>query len=551
MTKTIKAENLRRRILTTLFVVITVACCVLLFTWILDIALPFQQEPVLILFGYLLLGLSYWRRETTPHRLAMQYLAFLERNGLHPQRRSPVMLLLKGARRWLSLSGDPRYDLLKGLAIEEVSRYSPIVAEPRSYALVSIATFLRDAPALRARACQEAAADHQTLPVVHAYLEFREDLAVRGTLGTDGFVSLDYLLRNAKARVEKRRRELGPGFEKELQAIREKLEAGEWPTSLPLVLRQTYNPRSPRRFAISLKELLDNRPWLRTALQDLFASLPSAVIERYLASRHHEAYLLTFSNPERGSVAQRLNALSEPLNWARLQSEGVSTTYSYRQYTQNARIGLVPREQVAPAGATQEDTFEAFARTLQDDLQKIFRVPSVQLEGVDPGDTQGAEILLHRLGLSGRDYYYLDVPEVTERQAIVKLQSLLAHGLETPDLLSVLEYAKDPSVLLNELLRIPFVDLAGLTDDEQKHLRGISVQFQKALMEAMNGNTMTDLLDRLRRGVKAEDVNRVVNALLPIVPDGMVPPMTVDRLRELTTHYLDTVRDVSALLQSQ
>lgn len=565
----------------------------LLLAWVLGRPLfirgsRLEPEPLLIAIGYTVGIYLYWRNRGSPHRLAASYLKFLRERGLPTRRVWSVALLLRAGRHALTLSEDVSFDLLYNLGVEEFTRLADAEARPpaatppregkddgnkddggdegvasaRNLALVSVALFSEGESKMRAHACRELARDGRGVRLVFAYLDLSEDLAekvahkavVHLPLGSapnqdEPRSDLPHL---AGPRIRQRARELGArGFDRELRLVCETLERGEWPASLPFVLRAAYDPTQLGPLTVSLQELLSRKPWLMEALRRLFVGLPGAVIERYLASRQSDAYLLTFVTPDRGSIARALNELADPELILSLMG---AMSYHWEQYTGNARIGLVPRE----------TNLEHFAARLQSDLSMAVSA----MDGLKKEQTDGGEVILHRLGLSGRDYYQVEIPAVTERQSIIKLRRLLAHGLDTPELLSVLDYAHPPLEMLDRLIDSPLLDLVGPLDaEERKQLAYINNErngekgdrkegerdevqrdlLRGAVLKALRVKTPAELVARLgKRGPKITDIEVGAQALLSVLLNQR-HLWEIERLRTIVTSYFETLQALSAL----
>lgn len=502
-------------------------------TWVFGIRLairgfPLEQEPLLILPAAVASALLYWRRPGSPHRLAVRFLRFLEEQGLGARSRSPAMLLLMSVRHWLTSFGDVRYELLSSLSAS---------ALPEAQSRVALLLFLRDESSLRERACREAADDAAAVRLVYAYLEFREERRSEDLPEGARGVPLDWLFSHAPDRLSAREKELGRGFNRELACVREILERGEWPWSLGLVLSAKYDPARAQGVVLSLQWLLAARPSLKRALRRLFTMLPAAVVERYLASHQSNAYLLTFRSPPQGNMAGYLNALSNEANRSALGTVGIKR-HTFEHYTTNARIGLVP----------SDTTLKDYAARLQKDVGDMIAHPPAGLVDGNPQPPVGTEVLLHRLGLSGRDYYHIQVPYGNQK-AIATLGMLLAHSLEPPDLLAVIESWKDPNRLVDAILDGPLSDLAGpLAPDEEDGLVANDGTLRAALLHGLAAPTINALAARLgMRDVTPEDVHAVVGVWkTALAPSGAWQPLDA-RLQAIATTVLETLRDLALL----
>jgi hypothetical protein len=468
--------------------------------------------------------------KNSPHRLAVAYLDFLEVQGITTKRPSILRLILRAAWHKFNVVRDPRFKLMEELGVKafSVHEIQDTFVSARNLTLVSIAVFAPPESGLRADACKEAARDNSAVRLVFAYLDLSWDSAKVTEEGTREFKLVE-LPRLAPDRLELRSKADEQGkrrrFELEIEQIKSILSQGSWPRSLAEILQAIYDTRSLSRNAVDLVEFLKTHKWVITALQRLFKSLPAAAIERYLASRQFNAYLLSFAAGPGAKIAAPLAVLADPTKW-----EG--KPYLFERYTPNTRIGLVPRGK----------KLDEFAAQLEADFPKAIAVAGT----VPP---KGGEIILHRMGLSGRDYYRVKLPEVEQRKAIAKLRELLARGIEPPDIISVLEHSEKPDELLAKIIGSPLQDLAGPLDSPEKaNLERASDAIRAALRAALNVTSETELAERLERdGVLLRQVEagtQAVSAVLAL----QAHPWTEDRIRVIVKSYLDTLRDLVAFV---
>lgn len=256
-----------------------------------------------------------------------------------------------------------------------------------------------------------------------------------------------------------------------------------------------------------------------------FHGLPNAAIERYLASRQFTAYLLSFAAGRGAKIAAPLAVLADPSQWN-------GEPYLFEKYTPNTRIGLVPRGK----------KLDEFAAQLEDDLPK-----AIAVAGTLP--PKGGEIILHRMGLSGRDYYRVKIPRVTQRKAIAKLRELLARGIESQDIVSVLEHSEEPNQLLAEIIKCPLEDLTGPWEPPEKaSLEKVSDDLRTALLAAFDVKSEEELAKQLpQKDVLVRQVEVGIQAVSPVLASQAFN-WTVPSVRKLVESYLDTLRDLAALL---
>lgn len=468
--------------------------------------------------------------KNAPHRLALAYLDFLEDQGITTQRPSILRLILRAAWHKFNVVHDPRFKLMEELGVEafSVHEIQDTVVSARNLTLVSIAVFAPPESGVRADACKEAARVDGAVHLVFAYLDLSWDSAKVTEEGSREFklgelpgLALERLLLRSTADGQGKQRR----FELEVKQIKNILSQGRWPRSLAEILQAIYDTGSLSRKAVDLVEFLKTHSWVRTALQRLFKSLPAAAIERYLASRQFNAYLLSFAAGPGAKIAAPLAVLADPTKW-----EG--EPYLFERYTPNTRIGLVPRGK----------KLDEFAGQLEADLPK-----AIAIAGTDP--PKRGEIILHRMGLSGRDYYRVKLPEVEQRKAIVKLRELLARGIEPKDIISVLEHSEKPDQLLAKIIESPLQDLAeGLDRPEKANLERASDAIRAALLAALNVTSQTELAERLvRDGVLVRQLQAATQAVSAVLAPQEYP-WTVDRIKEIVQSYLDTLRDLVKLV---
>ena len=469
--------------------------------------------------------------KNSPHRLALAYLDFLEDQGIKTKRPSILRLILRAAWHRFNVARDPRFKLLEELGVEAFSVPEipkGTVVTSRNLTLVSIAVFAPPESGLRADACKEAARDNSAVQLVFAYLDLSWDSAKVTEEGTREFKLVE-LPRLAPGRLELRSKADGQGqrrrFELEIEQVKYILSQGRWPRSLSEILQAIYDTEGLSRKAVDLVEFLRTHSWVREALQRLFKNLPAAAIERYLASRQFNAYLLSFAAGRGARIAAPLDILADRTKWK-------GEPYLFERYTPMTRIGLVPRGK----------KLDEFAAQLEADLPK-----AIAAAGTD--SPRGGEIILHRMGLSGRDYYRVKLPKVEQRKAIAKLRDLLARGIETPDIISVLEHSERPDELLAKIIESPLQDLAGPLDPQEKaNLERLSDAIRAALRAALNVTSETELAERLEReGVLLSRVEAGTQAVSAVLAPQEYP-WTEDRVRVIVRSYLATLRDLMALV---
>ena len=506
----------------------------LLITWILGIPVyifgrEFDKPMFFSVISTMIALYLYVTNKSSPHNLAASYLEFLNEHGIKTEQHNRASLLLKALLKSLTVIHYARFELLRSLGAEALARIPG--ADAGNLTLLSIALFSSSEPALQDKACREISCDDEAVKLVFAYLDLSWDSAKIPDEDAALF-KLGDLPRLAPERIKLRGGD-GNGapqtirrrFDLELAQLRAILKQGRWPRSLAEILRALYEPQLPSRETLSLLDFLNRRPWVRWALQRLFEQLPVTTIERYLASRQFNAYLLSFVTPDEGAIAAPLNVLGDPDRWT-----NGGQPYLIEQYTNNARIGLVP----------QGWSLERFAKQLSKDFPEAVRISGKPRP-------QGGEVIVHRLGLSGRDYYNLEVAGIDEHQAIAKLRELLARGVEQPDLISVLEKARDSNDLIDDMIDCPLEDLAGpLEVEERQRLSTVSDRLRSAILKSLNIDKTHELAEHVRTRILAQDIPTAANAMLKILETQRYP-WTIERIREIVQSYLETLQSLVAL----
>lgn len=505
------------RILPLFLVLIGASVLVVLLCWILGfkgwlLGSEVQAASLPVAAGYVIGLIRFLTNERAPHRIAAAYRDFLKEQGVETGPFSTIAALVRTARLALSLSADVRFDLLFTLGVKWCSGLSK--SEGCNLALLSIVVLPEGDAGLRSSACRKASRDDSAVRLFVAYLDLLEERRKEACYRSSPLTFGD-LVALADERIKLRSKALGVAFDRELQLIRDFLSRGEWPGSLSVVFRAACDPSRVSRLGASLEQLLQHMPWIRSAIQRLFGSLPNAITERYLASREADAYLLTFHPPERGHIAEILDDLAGTYNW--------------EKYTASARIGLVPR------GVT----LQQFAERVQADFSKA----------ITKGETlDGGEVIIHRLRLSDCDYVSVVIPGVTGGDAIAHLHDLIHQDLDPGELVSVLEFARDPQDVLSELVNCRFEDLTGpLEPGEAQDLADVSDKLGAALLEGLQVGSATELATHVgQTGVTAKDIAAGARALVPIMANQRLP-WSLDRLRTLVTRYLETLEALAAL----
>lgn len=432
-----------------------------------------------------------------------------------------------------------------------------------SYTLISLALFYRYRPNLSpnpiATICNRAAGFENAVRIVLAYLEFKEDLRVEEQLDGKEFVSIDYLIKNCTRKIKEKQISLGKGYSQELHTIKDSLAQGNWPQKLSYTLEKTY--RNILNEIISkqpLYDLLDQKPWLIDSLKRVFKGLTLPTVERYLEAKTINAYLLTFMSEE-GTVSGLLNCLVSDEKRQDLERLGIellvdgSPKYNFKQYTNHARIGVVPKGW----------SFEQFQSAFQKDFLHVIehrkellplpagRRPVKDEWNWNEHDLKDIELIVHRFGLSGRNYYGF-VSSVSKKHAIEKIKELFADILNHDDLLALIEY--EGSVTLTDaLMQGPFIELIGnqvdLEEQQRKVLSDRDLELRNEILRVAGVQTVEELGRNLAAAdatVKKSIVTRTGKALCTLLATS-VYEFDEDRCRQMTTAYLDTLSAIASI----
>jgi hypothetical protein len=473
-----------------------------------------------------------YRWGVLPLRRAQEYFSFLKSQGINPVVRGSARLLWRFFRYRVQSVGDVLYDFIQTLALDAFRD-----GNSQSLALVSLALFFVDDRTLQAHACRDASKAPAAVRLVYAYLVLEEEWSDSRVKIT---TPIKQLQEKAPQVLEDREKVSPRGFEREIELLTETLQEGVWPRSLPVVF-PAYDPKKLPGLPHALRGILGQHPWLKKALEWLFNSLPRAVIERYLASRQTNAYLLTFKTPGDGHLAPALNTLSNSPNdrgsgpaeeqrRQRFLETHQIVPYSYERYTNNARIGLAPRDEM----------LGDVAKRLEKDLTTAIG----ELENASPQDT---EVLLHRLGLSGRDYYSVHVPGETNI-LFSKLQSLLSRTLPPADLLAVIEYHLTPEGVLDGILGCPITDLVELGEDETELVSSNADALRSAALGALSAKTVRDLADALcRRSLSDDEFKKMTDSWKSILLTKPDVVLSDERLGQIARQYLKVLQHLASV----
>ena len=420
-----------------------------------------------------------------------------------------------------------------------------------SFCRVSLILFLIGKPTMKAAVCRKAAEDQSVLRIAFAYLEFSEDLHTEFELGGKKFVSIGYLIRNWAKKVKEKERTL-LGFQNEINNIQETLRKGEWVSFLSYMIQETFEKvRAMSNVTQKIYSLVAERPCIEESLRRVFNGLTLETVERFLEAKAINAYLLTFTTKS-GSVARLLNCIVSADKQAELVAMGLSLQvnnlpkYNYKQYTDNGRIGVVPKGW----------TFERFYQSFQEDFLKVIDsrrtlVPKDEWDW-EKRDLEKMELIVHRFGLSGRNYYGFISP-VTQAYAIQKIQELFAGILDAHDLLALINYEKDEVNIPAAIIDGPIVELISdqieLTEDERKVMESRDQLLRSGILDALRRKSIQDLGRYLLRKDKGqmEELSKKTGKQLCLLLAGGTLEFDQLRCEVIAEAYLDTLRAIAGI----
>ena len=514
------------------YILAFIAITFLLVTWTLNIPVnvnkyQVQQEPLLIVTGYLLLIIAYCRRYKKLYNVVFRYQDYLVENGLRIKKYNQSKLLFLYIKHSMSFSPSEGrlFNFLFEIGIDTIklNKYS----KETPYTLISIALFSREESSLRSYTCREISNNKCAVKLVFAYLDLSSDKK-HDYPSDEGarHVSLADLYLSAENRLNLRIDELGKGVNQELVQLKIILADGDWPSSLSCLLEIVYTPKTLSNSERELLRIQKEKPWIRTALKEVFMKLSIPAIERYISSKKSNAYLLTFDNPAQGHIAPHLNNLSHSTN----------KNFKWTNYTKNARIGLLPPEC---------DFFE-LAEKLKIELTK-----ELETEKNPPIRT---ELILHRLGLSGLDHYEVEIEDVTERKAIFKLRRIIAQSSEPLEILTILQYNQTFDQIIKSLLDCPIEHLVDFTDSDEKSAfsSASNNQLEKIFIRSQDAVDKEDLINKVKAKPQPNlsDINKATRDLMNVLENQRYP-WEFARVAQIAESYLLTLHSIASLQDGQ
>ncbi len=456
-----------------------------------------------------------------------RYLDFLNHHDLaHQTALAGAATILSLASARLPLKPDAidltTFEVLNAIGEKAIHNACPELLGDllSSFCLVSLSLFLTDRPKMMAMVCHKAAEKPEALHIIFAYLEFREDLRIEGRLDGKEFVSIHYLIQNWEARVAEKKKDL-KGFEKEIRQITETLGKGEWVTSLSHLLGGMWERiQEDSRLIRDTHAQVMQWSFIQESLQRIFRTLSLTTVERFLETRKINAYLLTFRSYE-GSVSHLLNSMISPEKWPIFDELQIALRvnglikYNFQQYTNNARIGVIPK------GWTLEEFYRAFQEDFERVIQSRRTIVPLAEWNWNKSDLKDIELIIHRFGLSGRNYYGFDSKEFVRYYAIERIKELFSDILGSKDLLAVIGYEMNDENLLKAIMDGPITELIRdqLTEDERKVLEPQQETLRLAILAACGVGSAAELGHTLRlnptlaRSAKAKAAKKLFDLL--------------------------------------
>jgi hypothetical protein len=422
--------------------------------------------------------------------------------------------------------------------------------------IIFITEELTESLALREPICRQAAAMTKSPYINLSYLEFREQLRRNDELDGRKFLDINYLVRNWANKAKERRDKPGKGFQEEIEAISNSLREGEWLPRLPTLLDRTYNNilKKNNRLLKKLAEALRQRPAIREPLETVFKDLSIDTIARFLESKKRIAYLLTFRVRE-GTFAYLLDCLvsSEDNKIRQLQKHGVilqsngQSKYNFRQYTNSARIGIVP------AGLS----FDKFSSTFQKDLEEVIKaradlLPPKMLEN-ELDDLKDIEVIVSQFDLSGGSRYWFKYEGVTKQRAQERVRELFAGVLSEDELAMLIEYEgyekhADRENLADAIMVSSITDLIGsqlsLNKLEREALDRENQRLRQEMTDRHNCMNIREL-GRVLRDDKWE-TKRAINMLAELLED-VLEFDPANRRMNIAKVYITTLASVARI----
>lgn len=441
--------------------------------------------------------------------------------------------------------------------------FGDLSAEEReSLNLIALGMFFteerKDLQDLKFVVCKAASESELALRQHLAYLEYREDLREATTLDGLNFVSVKYIADHWAKTVEKRKQELGPGFDKEIQAIQENLAEGNWWSRLPWVIEEVLKVIS-KQLELEIKkfaQVIANRPPVADVLRRIFRGLKLETIERFLEARTFTAYLLTFDGLE-GSMANLIDCLSffkgEKYR-AELTRVGVRFThrdrekYIFKDYIKQCRIGLVPMGM----------SFDKFSEEFEHDLGIAYE--NRALLDLPNANVTDFEIIIHRFGLSGRDRHGLEQfnQNGLRQHALPRIQELFASSLFPEDIIALICYEQSPEdgkvemepIIEGILAFGTITDFVGdtipkFTQVQKKVLADNDQALKLKLLEKMDCDTLRNLAKMLHTSTKEQTrAKGTLTRLIVKYPEFAKSPQTPGRVSAV---YIETLAEIGSL----
>jgi len=483
---------------------------------------------------------------------ANNYLQFLSRNHIAPPDTTAPAEDLFTLIASKNLSS-PRFDLdavsFDVLVASGTPRLGKELGPDRellvdSFVLISIALFVinviyrrENKSQWQERACRSVAGIESAPLILLAYLEFvkeaEDDRAARADVTATnpskaaneaGPVELKYLIEKWQEKNRELEKLPHVGYKRELSRIKNDLDNGKWPNELLYHIGETFAQAAKES---PMNAIIEKNPWLQQTFKRVFAMVSPKTIKRFLRARTVSPYFITFS-----AGSWRVRPLLKDLE----------QKYNFKQYTDNVRIGVVPKQW----------SFERLCREFQRDFENLVEKQQEELPTDNPGDM---ELILHQFDLSPQNYYGFVKANVTKEGATERLRSLFGDMLSSEELLGMIEYQGDVP-LAKMLIEAPISELImSLGDFPQEATDTIedrSSELQGILKNIVPLDQDPGIHDVIQHFLQVDPKKRdsIIGAAgekLYHVLKQDIPTLNESRCREIIKNYFETMAAIASL----
>lgn len=482
------------------------------------------------------------QRKLFRRRRENQYLDILQ------DRKVIIPIILNEISTQLILSAAPKRGGPKPEWLEGISLISQIIFLHINHTELS---------EVQKHACRLAAVNETAVRMNLAYLLLRKNPPKSASDPGTTFISVKDIMEQGEKELVDRQKLSEDGYYKELAAVRANLLDGKWLNKIHLLREFIHQAmiEDAKDGIQRLDKLIDENPGIGAVLRRLFMDLNLETIERFLEARSVTAYLLTFDSSH-GSMAELIDCFVNEDCRDMLKQAGIKTShegrpiYVFRDYTRNARLGIVPRGM----------TFDHFYRGFERDLKKLHKVYIKELD-LPKNDLDDFEVIIHRFGLSGRDRHGFEGfnPAFRNKHALPKFRVLIAETHIPDDLLAVMSYEqrsmngkenlagilhrlKDEATIA-ELVSHKIEDLSRT---ERQLLEEKDTAIKRRLLSIMGLNKDADLgnalLDKDMKTLAKESLERVIGGM------GIFKKRP-EHCQQIAELYIETMCDLSMILQ--